>query len=299
VSEFEEMKDTPNLDDEMAKAAEAEAAARAERERAQAVTENDREVEKAMRTMSRRSFLWAAIAAGTGYGGIRWLASRRLDDGVPWPLRQGLQFNDGVARDLFSQARLAPTFPMWRAEKDPRVNGDLGLPEDFDPKGWTLQVQGLAGDNSSKTVTLKEIQALPRVEMVTEFKCIEGWSMILHWAGARLSDFMAKYPPATNSGDPLDLAKRPNDLPQYVGLSTPDGGYYVGLDMESALHPQTLLCYEMNGVPLTLEHGAPLRLAIPVKYGVKNIKRIGTITYSNVRPADYWAEQGYDYYAGH
>lgn len=84
-----------------------------------------------------------------------------------------------------------------------------------------------------------------------------------------------------------------------MSLETPDGGYYVGLDMESALHPQTLLCYEMNGQPLSLEHGAPLRLVIPVKYGIKNIKRIGTIRYTDTRPADYWAERGYDWYAGH
>ena len=135
--------------------------------------------------------------------------------------------------------------------------------------------------------------------MTTELKCIEGWSIIVHWAGARLADFITKYPPATRSGDVLDIQNKPRDLSGYVSMMTPDGGYYVGLDMESALHPQTLLCYEMNGKPLTLEHGAPLRLAIPVKYGIKNIKRIGTIAYTNRRPAGYWAEQGYDWYAGH
>jgi hypothetical protein len=75
--------------------------------------------------------------------------------------------------------------------------------------------------------------------------------------------------------------------------------YYVGLDIASALHPQTLLCYEMNGQPLTPQHGAPLRLVIPVKFGIKNLKRIGTIRFTDVRPADYWAERGYDWYAGH
>jgi DMSO/TMAO reductase YedYZ molybdopterin-dependent catalytic subunit len=55
----------------------------------------------------------------------------------------------------------------------------------------------------------------------------------------------------------------------------------------------------MNDKPLDWHHGAPLRLAIPVKYGIKNIKRIGTIRYTNVRPADFWAERGYDWYAGH
>ena len=68
--------------------------------------------------------------------------------------------------------------------------------------------------------------------------------------------------------------------------------------MKSALHPQTLLAYEQNGKPLAEEHGAPLRLVIPVKYGIKNIKRIGKIEYTNERPADYWAEEGYDWFAG-
>ena len=80
------------------------------------------------------------------------------------------------------------------------------------------------------------------------------------------------------------------------GLPAED--YYVGIDMPSALHPQTLLAYEMNGKTLEDRHGAPLRLVVPVKYGIKNIKRIGKIAYTNEQPADYWAEQGYDYYSG-
>jgi DMSO/TMAO reductase YedYZ molybdopterin-dependent catalytic subunit len=148
-------------------------------------------------------------------------------------------------------------------------------------------------------LTLAEIKSLPRVEMVTELKCIEGWSQVVHWAGARLADLIAKHPPETRSGNAPDVQNKPEDLMEYVGITTPDGGYYIGLDMASALHPQTLLCYEMNGEPLTMEHGAPLRLAIPVKYGIKNIKRIGTIRYASQRPADYWAERGYDWYAGH
>jgi DMSO/TMAO reductase YedYZ molybdopterin-dependent catalytic subunit len=64
------------------------------------------------------------------------------------------------------------------------------------------------------------------------------------------------------------------------------------------MHPQTLLAYEQNGKPLTDEHGSPLRLVIPVKYGIKNIKRVGRIEYTNDRPADYWAEEGYDWFAG-
>ena len=75
--------------------------------------------------------------------------------------------------------------------------------------------------------------------------------------------------------------------------------YYVGLDRPSALHPQTLLCYEMNGAPLTQGHGAPLRLVSTVKYGYKCIKRISLIDLTEQRPPDYWAKCGYDWYGGH
>ena len=84
----------------------------------------------------------------------------------------------------------------------------------------------------------------------------------------------------------------------YAGLITPDKKYYVGIDIASMMHPQTLLCYEMNGKPLPLKHGYPLRLMIPVKYGIKSLKRIGTLFFSNTPPPDYWYERGYDYYSG-
>ncbi|HZH31673.1 MAG TPA: molybdopterin-dependent oxidoreductase [Pyrinomonadaceae bacterium] len=149
-------------------------------------------------------------------------------------------------------------------------------------------------------LTLDDIRALPRVEITTELKCIEGWSTIVNWAGARFSDFAARYtPPTREGGGTPDVRERPQELVRYVGLETPDGGYYVGMDMPSALHPQTLLCYEMNGQPLTPQHGAPLRLVAPVKYGIKHIKRIGRITFTDERPGDFWAERGYDWYSGH
>ena len=81
-------------------------------------------------------------------------------------------------------------------------------------------------------------------------------------------------------------------------MATDGEDYYVGLDMKSALHPQTLLAWERNDQPLTYEHGAPLRLIIPVKYGIKNLKRIGLIRYTNQKPRDYWYERGYDWFAG-
>jgi len=274
---------------------------------------SNQEVLRQARRRTRRSFLVAGAAALAGLSGWEWLTSRRQDNGIPWPLRSALQINEQFARDYFKGSRLAPTFPVSKAG-EVKVNGTEGMDDDFDPSTWKLQMIGLAensGIPSSRmsedeetgdmrtALSLDEIKAFPRVEMVTEFKCIEGWSQIVYWAGTRLADFAAKFGPATLSGDPPDVQKRPQDLPRYVSIETPGGGYYVGLDMASALHPQTLLYYETNGKPLSLDHGAPLRLIIPVKYGIKNIKRIGTIRYTDQRPADYWAERGYDWYAGH
>ena len=135
---------------------------------------------------------------------------------------------------------------------------------------------------------LADIAQLPRHELVTQFKCIEGWSQIVHWAGVRMVDFLDRYPPAPIDGRP----------PRYVYMETPDGDYYCGYDMHVMRHPQTLLVTEMMGQPLTQFHGAPLRLHMPTKYGYKQIKRIGLIAYTDDRPDDYWTKLGYDWYAG-
>jgi DMSO/TMAO reductase YedYZ molybdopterin-dependent catalytic subunit len=250
-----------------------------------------------MRQMTRRSFAVGGVASLLGLGGWYWLGSQSEDAGIPWPLRRILDFNGRLAQGYFNETRRAPTFPADRATQ-PRVNGTIGLDEQFDAARWKLRVQTPAR-KATMEISLDKIKALPRVEMVTELKCIEGWSNVVRWAGARFGDFINAHRLGTRSGEALDPTRQPADLFDYVQLETPGAGYYVGLDMASALHPQTLLCYEMNGQPLTPDHGAPLRLVVTVKYGIKNIKRISTIRFLDQRPADYWAERGYDWYSGH
>lgn len=242
----------------------------------------DAEIDREMRRRTRRSFLVGGLAAAAGLAGLEWIASRPLEDGLAWPLRRVLRVNEKIARSLYSQGRGAREYPLDQAVRTVRVNEDIGMPEEVDPEDWPVLVEG-AASGSLKT-SLQEIQQLPKVEFVTELKCVEGWSQKVHWGGARFADFVKKFPAHGNA--------------QYVGMETPSRGYYVGLDMASAIHPQTLLCYEMNGKPLELEHGAPLRLAIPSKYGIKNIKGVGRITFADQRPRDYWEERGYDWYAG-
>ncbi len=246
-------------------------------------------VEREMGRKTRRSLLVGGAATLAGAGAWEWLRSRRPEGGISWPLRQALNTNEQLSRDYFRDTRLTRTFPLSAVETG-RVNGDIGLDDDLDP-AWKLTVTGLGEPLS---LALDQIKALPKVEMITQLKCIEGWSRVLQWSGCRFKDFVAKHV-GQAAGQASAQAPDPDS---YVAFETPDREYYTGLDLASAMHRQTLLCYEMNGKPLTPEHGAPLRLVIPVKYGIKNIKRLGTIAFSPTRPRDYWAERGYDWYAG-
>jgi DMSO/TMAO reductase YedYZ molybdopterin-dependent catalytic subunit len=241
----------------------------------------ERDMQRELKRLTRRGFLTAAVAAGAGYTGWKWLRTRPRELGLEWPLRRALEANESLSHAYFSRARLSPEFERGDLTR-PRVNGRLGLELPVDPDSWRLRIEG---GPSPAALTMDDLRAMPRHEMITELRCIEGWSTINQWAGVQLGTLVHRYI-GTN-------------VPRYIGIETPDRGYYVGLDIESALHPQTLLAYEMNGAPLTDLHGAPLRLAIPVKYGIKNIKRIGTIRLTNVRPADFWGERGYDWYSGH
>jgi hypothetical protein len=148
---------------------------------------------------------------------------------------------------------------------------------------------GLEPGTPGLLLTMDDVTKFPQYELVTQFKCIEGWSEIVHWGGLRLRDFVAAYPPAKNAK---------GELPRYVYMETPNGDYYCGFDLQECLHPQSLLVTEMAGKPLTQWHGAPLRLHMPIKYGYKQIKRIALIAYTDEKPDDYWTKLGYDWYAG-
>ncbi|MDQ2721143.1 MAG: molybdopterin-dependent oxidoreductase [Bacteroidota bacterium] len=214
----------------------------------------------------------------------KWIHKQPQIAGEPEPLRKVLALNETFFSTFLKDNHLAPTYPRSAAVKHVRVNGDIGLKSAFDTSTWTLKLVRSPGD--TLLISLDDIKALPKTELVFNFKCIEGWSQITDWAGVKFSDFAAKYN--------LDAQTKM----KYAGLVTPDKEYYVGIDMPSMMHPQTLLCYEMNGKPLPLNQGFPLRLIIPVKYGIKHLKRLGTLFFSNERPPDYWYEQGYDYYSG-
>jgi DMSO/TMAO reductase YedYZ molybdopterin-dependent catalytic subunit len=253
--------------------------------------------EREIRRLARRSFLTGAAAALAGIGAWGWLTTATPEGGLPWPLRRVLRFNQGLAEALGSPHHLAPTFPDESVHEPPRTNGLIGLAGEVAAAGWQLRVQH-EGRGAERAIGLQALGALPRVNLVTELKCVEGWSQVTHFGGVRFRDFLTRFGLGTRSGRAPDPEGNPQDLFRHVYLATPQEDYHVGLDMASALHPQTLLCDTRNWRPLAREHGAPLRLYLAVKYGYKSLKRIGLIRFQDERPPDYWAARGYDWYAG-
>ena len=244
----------------------------------------EEEIQRRLRRSTRRGFLIGGIAAAGTLAGYKWVTTAADDNEIPWPQRRVLDFNGTLSHSYLSDSHLMPTYSRERVGWL-KPNGNIGLEQPLDAGKWQLQLE-TGREFPPLHLTLADVMALPKVEMITQFCCIEGWSTVAHWGGARFSDFTKKYFPPDRK------------LPDFVYMATAREDYYVGLDMKSALHPQTLLAYEQDGKPLEERHGAPLRLVIPVKYGIKNIKRVALVRYTNRKPGDYWAEEGYDWFAG-
>jgi DMSO/TMAO reductase YedYZ molybdopterin-dependent catalytic subunit len=237
---------------------------------------NSRVASRKFRSMNRRELLKLTPVVALGAFAIPQLQKPLL--------RTGLGFSDWVSARLFRSGHLATTF----ADSDLTpfgnfpINGyDVDDPQvDFDK--WTLTVTGAVqrpGD-----YTLSQIQALPKVRQNTRHVCVEGWDVIGRFGGARLSDFLQSI-----GADPSA---------RFLTVECADD-YYESLDMATALHPQTLLCYEMYDAPLTRQHGAPLRLNIPTKVGYKQAKYLTNLKVTHVlERVGYWEDQGYSEFYG-
>ena len=249
-----------------------------------------KKIEVSSKVLKKRllsSILIGALFFAVSISSFKYIQSRStILDGAPSLLRHSFVWNEKVWFQLMSKNRLSVHKPNPPKGAGPRVNGDIGLQDEVDSKNYSVEI--LSG-NKKLILPIAAFYSVPKVGYSTDFRCIEGWSEEIQYAGARFSDFIKLY----------DLGKKSDgSYYNYVGLETPDKKYYVSIDMESMLHPQTVLAYEMNEEALSEENGAPLRLIIPIKYGIKNIKRIGKIFFSDTRPPDYWASKGYDWYSG-
>jgi DMSO/TMAO reductase YedYZ molybdopterin-dependent catalytic subunit len=163
--------------------------------------------------------------------------------------------------------------------------------------GWRLAVGGLV--QRPLSLSLNQLAALPARTQITRHDCVEGWSAIGQWTGARLGDVLGAAGLAP--GARYIVFHCADDLGGAQGAS---GRYYESIDLFDAFHPQTILAYAMNGAPLTVAHGAPLRLRVERQLGYKQAKYVMRI--EAVDRLDrigggrggFWEDRGYQWYAG-
>ena len=212
-------------------------------------------------------------------------------DGTSWLSRKMLDFNYSIFGRTEKDTNPIKTFPKSAVKTPARANGFYGMRNKIDTIGYKIKV---TFDDNKDTITLniQEVLALPKISYAFDFKCVEGWNQYTHWTGTPFKQFMTFVESKMKTKS--DLAKQY----KYVGLTSVNGGYYVGIDMPAMLHSQTILASLLNDQILPQNQGYPIRLIIPIKYGIKHIKQIGSIRFSHTPPNDYWAERGYDYDSG-
>jgi DMSO/TMAO reductase YedYZ molybdopterin-dependent catalytic subunit len=257
---------------------------------------------RALRYRTRRDLLVfgaGAVAALAGAGillpqatlgrmGVRHDMNSR---GKEWLLNKALRIDDDVAEALYSGNRRVPTYT--KSQITPIKNNYNGpTPDPGYISGWNLTLEGLASGRSVSLDIRKLMNRFSMHEQITRLVCVEGWSAIAWWAGLKFDDLLHAFPP-------ISQAKwaRVESSVNLDASGNPDP-YFVSIDLATARHPQTLLATHHDSQPLTVEHGAPLRLLVPVKLGLKNVKAITRITYSAEEPGDYWEPYGYSSYDG-
>lgn len=247
----------------------------------------------------RRRFLRLSLgAAGAGLlAGCDALSKR---DGFVELLSGAEPLNRRVQRAVTGD-RLAREFPASMISPVFKPNGSINpqTPEYLALKagGFTayrLHVRGLV--ERPLALGLDALRAMPARTQVTRHDCVEGWSVIGRWTGVPLSHL-------------LDLA-RPRPGARYVVFHCFDdlfdngGRYYESIDLHDAYHPQTIAAYALNGAPVPVANGAPLRMRIERKLGYKHAKYVHAIevvdSYARLAggKGGSWEDDGYDWYAG-
>ena len=252
--------------------------------------------------MNKRQFLQRTLA------GISTLALAGCDrlNMSPWfskVLSVGETLNQSVHQFVggrismaqeFSAADLSPTF---------RGNGSIN-PEDAMYRAmaaenfvnWTLKVDGLV--ETPAELTLAQLRTMPSRTQITRHDCVEGWSAIGQWTGVPLAQILALAQPKASA---RYVVFHCADTYGKGGSKTP---YYESIDMDDAYHAQTIIAYALNGKPVPVANGAPLRLRVERQLGYKHAKfltrleLVADFAHLGRGKGGYWEDRGYQWYAG-
>ena len=254
-------------------------------------------------TISRRAWLGGGVSAALGLG----LAScDRLTQSpaVNATLDGAEGLNRRVQGLLAGREGLAREFPVSAISPDFKANGTTS-PDSSDYQAmvangfadWRLQIGGLV--ERPLSLSLAELRREAERSQITRHDCVEGWSGIAQWRGARLGPLLTR------------AGLKPQA--RYIAFFCADtleltldgtGDYYETIAIADAFHEQTILAHEMNGAPLPVAHGAPIRLRLERQLGYKmakyvmRIEAIDSFAKLGRGKGGYWEDRGYQWYAG-
>jgi DMSO/TMAO reductase YedYZ molybdopterin-dependent catalytic subunit len=256
-----------------------------------------------MNAISRRKWLQRALTAA---GGLALTACDRIaeSDRVNAALGWGEKLNHRVQRVLLGRKALAREYSEKDISREFRANGTINPDTDeynVLARGrfaaWQLIVDGLV--ERPLRLSLEQLRGMPARSQITRHDCVEGWSCIGKWKGVQLSHIIAQ------------AGLKPTA--RYIAFYCADtleltldgtGQDYETIDLVDAMHPQTLLAYDMNDRPLDIPHGAPLRLRLERQLGYKmakyvmRIEAIASFDKMGRGKGGYWEDRGYQWYAG-
>ncbi len=153
----------------------------------------------------------------------------------------------------------------------------VGAIPKFDPKTWSLVVEGLI--ENPLRLTYEELLKLPRVASQSDFHCVTGWSrMDNKWGGVAFKTIS-------------DIVK-PLKETRFVTIVA-EGDYTTSLPLDDLLANDVLLAYKLDGKPLEPKHGGPLRLVVPKKYAYKSAKWVRRLRFTKEQELGYWETRGY------
>lgn len=204
-----------------------------------------------------------------------------LAEGLVGSLSEPL--NQQVESLIFQPQQPIPEFPLSAIEPDKLIVNTFRFTPAIALETYRLIIDGEV--NNPLSLNMSDLQRLPFRNMVIRHVCVEGWAAIVQWGGVRVRDLLA--------------IAQPSPQARYAYFYSADG-YYESWDLDSVMHPQTLMAYQKNGQPLAKENGAPLRLASPIKLGYKLSKWVTRIQLTKElgEKRGYWEDLGYEWYAG-
>ena len=236
-----------------------------------------------MPDLTRRRF----ISGGASFGALTLLTGCNVvdSDSAEELLKKVSKFNDAVQALIFNPYAMAPTFSESAITKPFPFNAYYEIDDapEVNGKDWKLEVSGLV--ENKKSWTLEELYKLPQEKQITRHICVEGWSAIGSWTGTPLSYFLKLIGADTRA--------------KYCWFQCADKeGYNSPLDMETALHPQTIMAFKFADDILPRAYGFPMKIRVPTKLGFKNPKYVISMEVTNDYKGGYWEDQGYNSFSG-